>query len=113
MQAVLAVTTAAARAMSETSQAKCRLVTTSLPILVACLTANHRELPASALSCLDALLGERAQSCHHEAWEGSFSAGHRPPARPVLFMCSACCQRALPGEACAPSGSGAACAPGS
>ena len=59
MQAVLAVTTAAARAMSERDQAECRLVTQSLPMAAACLTANHKELPATALSCLDALLGER------------------------------------------------------
>ncbi len=57
MQAVLAVTTAAARAMSERDQAECRLVTQSLPMTAACLTANHKELPATALSCLDALLG--------------------------------------------------------
>lgn len=69
MQAVLAVTIAAARAMTKTGQAECKLVPQSLPFVVASLTANHKELPASALSCLDALLGERAHSCHHEAWE--------------------------------------------
>lgn len=57
-QAVLTVTTAAARAMSERDQAECRLVTQSLPLVAACLTAHYKELPATALSCLDALLGE-------------------------------------------------------
>ena len=59
MQAVLAVTTAAARALSNRDQAECRLATQSLPMVATCLTANHKELPATALSCLDAMLGER------------------------------------------------------
>jgi hypothetical protein len=61
-QAVLAVVTSAARAMSEQDQAECRLVTQSLPLVAACLTAHYKELPASALSCLDALLGEPLHS---------------------------------------------------
>ena len=65
MQALLAVTTAAARAMSKRDQAECRLVTQSLPMVAACLTANHKELPATALSCLDALLGEHTQTMSH------------------------------------------------
>ena len=60
MQAVLTVTTAAARAMSESDVAECRLVTQSLPLVAACLTAHYKELPATALSCLDALLGLHA-----------------------------------------------------
>ncbi|CAK0735276.1 hypothetical protein CVIRNUC_000554 [Coccomyxa viridis] len=58
--AVLTVTTAAARAMSADDAAECRLVTQSLPLVAACLTAHCKELPATALSCLDALL-EAAQ----------------------------------------------------
>ena len=58
---MLAVTTAAARAMSERDAAECRLVTGSLPMVAACLTAHYKELPATALSCLDALLGKCVQ----------------------------------------------------
>jgi len=62
MQAVVRLTTAAARAMSVSDQAECRLVTQSLPMIAACLTASYKELPASALSCLDVLLGESVYS---------------------------------------------------
>ena len=84
MQAVLTVTTAAARAMSADDAAECRLVTQSLPLVAACLTAHYKELPATALSCLDALLGRRSTLCTslllmallpnqkgHDAWDKS------------------------------------------
>ena len=67
---MLAVMTAAVRSMSERDQTECRLVTQSLPMVASCLTANHKELPASALSCLDALLGEHAHSTSPPGVEG-------------------------------------------
>ena len=45
--------------MSARDAAECRLVAQSLPLVAACLTAHYKELPATALSCLDALLGRR------------------------------------------------------
>ena len=57
------MTTAAARAMSERDAAECRLVTQSLPLVAACLNSHYKELPATALSCLDALLGRRSALC--------------------------------------------------
>ena len=84
MQAVLTVTTAAARVMSADDAGECRLVTQSLPLVAACLTAHYKELPATALSSLDALLGLRTALCTsplsmalspnrkgHHAWDKS------------------------------------------
>ena len=70
------MTTAAARAMSERDAAECPLVTQSLPLVAACLTAHYKELPAMALSCLDALLGQRS-ACPFS----DFSGQTYPPER--------------------------------
>ena len=68
LQAVMAVTSAAASTYSD-SQSVSRwsgllpLVASGLQLAPACIAANHRDVAASGLSCLTTLLGKSRPCC--------------------------------------------------